>query len=147
MSIQYNAKWKNVYNYRFRIKQMYRRLSGQKSVAFRHGGLIHEMSNYLTSFELNKISIRFLDNIEARITWEIKSTQETLFFSPYLKEKINRKRSQILFTLSQVLMHPAEKHTYLCNWLTTEHITRTWIVKQTPLKKIMPISKTITGFN
>ena len=42
-------------------------------------------------------------------------------------------------------MHPAEKHTYLCNWLTTEHITRTWIVKQTPRNKIMSISKTVTN--
>ena len=47
---------------------MYRRLSGQKSVAFRHGGLIHEMSNYLTSFELKKTSLRFLNNIEATTT-------------------------------------------------------------------------------
>ena len=101
------------------------------------------MSNYLPSVWI-KQNLRFFNNIEATTTWEIKSTQETLFFSPYLKEKINRKRSQILFTLS-VLMHPAEKHTYLCNWLTTENITRTWIVKQTPLNKIMSISKTVTN--
>ena len=29
---------------------MYRLLSGQKSVAFRHGGLIHEMSNVELSY-------------------------------------------------------------------------------------------------
>lgn len=49
------------------------------------------------------------------------------------KVKINRKWSQIVFTLS-VLLHRAEKHADLCNCIN-KHITRT--VKQTPLSEIM----------
>ena len=59
---------------------------------------------------------KFLNNIEARTTWKIKSTRETLFFSPYLKGKINRKWSQILFTLS-FPMYPTERCADLCKFM------------------------------